>query len=234
MVIRITPVNIALVAVFIGLPILLWTNEMLFVRWFSGTSGLLAITVLAFIGNFTILFPAPALGLIMPIVSRLAEQNGLVLISALYALGSALGETSGYLAGRKGADIPFFGDSKWHQALEGWLRGKKTDVALLILSAFPVILPFDVAGIIAGSMRHPWWRFVASTFFGRLIKYVMFIQMWQTVDNLSGYFAWAVFTCVFVGSWIIVLRYRKTLWMYLSVFWMNVRTRRIRIKLAWA
>lgn len=232
--IRITPVNIALVAVFIVLPILLWillwVNEELFVRLFSGAPGLLAIVGWAFVGNFTIVLPAPTFGITMPLVIKLAEQNGVILVSGLYAGGAALGETSGYLAGRRGADIPFLGKSGWHRTLEQKLRGSTPDVVLAILSFIPLVLPFDVGGMIAGSIKLPYWRFLAATFLGRWGKYVLFILVWHRIINLSGYFGWIAFGCFLLIAGIVVWRYQRAMVSKVRLWWNRIRIDGIHVR----
>ena len=218
---------IVLVTVFIGLPIFLWIKEDLFISLFGGVLGLSAIPIVAFIANSTILIPSgPTLGVTMPVVSQMAEQNGLILVAGLYAAGSALGEMSGYLAGRKGAEIPFLENSRWRQALKRLLRGKnRTDFALVVLAAFPAILLFDVGGMIAGNIKHPWWRFVLSTFLGRWVKYLVLIQFWSTMEKLPGYEWWILVACLLLVLGIVGW-YRKTLMLAL----VSIKANGIRIE----
>ena len=64
-----------------------------------------------------------------------------------------------------------------------WLK-KYGGLAIFVLALQP-ILPFDVAGIIAGSVKYPYWKFFTFCFAGRTIKYIIMIvlgiELWKVI-----------------------------------------------------
>lgn len=234
MVVRITPMRIALVAILIGISVVFWVADEFFTGILHGAPGLLAIVGVAFFGNLTIFLPAPAMGVTMPFVVSIASREGLVYVAALYALGSAFGESSGYVWGRmsrsNGNKTPTLGNSRIQQGVEKLIRIRSTtDLGLIVLSAFPMVLPFDLGGMIAGSIKHPYWRFLFFTFLGRWIKYIVFIWLWARVAHLTsitGVIAFAVvlLTLGFGGWW-----YRKEI----NRKWRTFRRSGFKIKFVW-
>lgn len=234
-VIRVTRMRIALVAVLVLVSIVFWTADEFFAGLFGGTSGLLAIVGVAFLGNLTIFFPAPAMGVTMPFVVRIASNEGLVLVAALYAIGAAFGESSGYILGRSGKNNGkehSLGRSRIHQGVENLIRAKRsfiTDMGLMFLSAFPMVLPFDLGGMIAGSMRHPYWRFLVSTFLGRWVKYIAFIWLWTRVAHLTSITGVIAFAIVLLGLGFGGWWYRKAI----RRTWRNIWKNGIILKFVW-
>jgi membrane protein YqaA with SNARE-associated domain len=46
---------------------------------------------------------------------------------------------------------------------------------LFLIAAGP--LPVDVAGLVAGALRIPWWRFMLIVWMGKTIKYVVLMVL---------------------------------------------------------
>jgi membrane protein DedA with SNARE-associated domain len=94
-----------------------------------------------------------------------------ILIALAGASGSTIGETTGYLAGvsARGATDKFAAKHKWYGKIEGLVqkRGMITIAALAIIPA----PGFYVVGIVAGSLRYPFHRFIIAVLVGRLIKF---------------------------------------------------------------
>ena len=86
--------------------------------------------------------------------------------------GAAIGELTGYLAGRSGRGL--LKRSKVYSRVEGWVK-KWGWVAVFIMSIFPFV--FDVVGIIAGALRMPLWRFFLACWAGRTISYIFIAYM---------------------------------------------------------
>ncbi|MGI2336693.1 MAG: YqaA family protein [Dehalogenimonas sp.] len=119
-------------------------------------SALLNATVVLPAGNFLVL---AALGATMPAPT---------FVGLAAALGAAIGEMTGYLAGFSGrAVVPQH--HKWYKRVHGWLD-RYGMWAIFGLSAAPLI--FDVAGITAGVMRFPARKFFIACFLGRSILYI--------------------------------------------------------------
>ena len=120
-------------------------------------SMLLNATVVLPAGNFLVL---AALGAAMP-------SPALVGLAA--AFGAAFGEMTGYMAGYSGrAVVPQH--NKWYIRIHSWLD-RYGMAAIFGLSAAPLL--FDVAGLAAGVMRFPAWKFFIACFLGRSVLYIL-------------------------------------------------------------
>ena len=96
-------------------------------------------------------------------------------VGAIGGLFATLGELIGYYLGTRGSSImegkPFFGRFK------GW-TDRWGGAALFMFAALPV--PFDVAGVWAGTARYPLVRFIPVVLAGKTVK--------VTMTALAGYF----------------------------------------------
>ncbi len=84
----------------------------------------------------------------------------------LFAMGAAIGELSGYFAGAAGRGV--VKRSKWYDRMEGWMK-KYGGVTILVLGFVPNVL-IDVAGMVAGALKMPWYIFLFWCFLGKLPK----------------------------------------------------------------
>ncbi len=80
-------------------------------------------------------------------------------------MGAALGELTGYYFGRKGAHM--IEDGKLYRRFKSF-SSRWTGLALFSFSALP--LPLDMAGLWAGSVRYPVWRFLMYIAPGKVIR----------------------------------------------------------------
>ncbi|HWQ05340.1 MAG TPA: VTT domain-containing protein [Longilinea sp.] len=94
--------------------------------------------------------------------------------------GSALGELSGYLAGFSGRTV--VARTKWNDRLQGWMR-RYGDLTVLVLAIVPNPA-FDVAGILAGAMKMPLWRFLLWCWLGKTIKMLVFAYGGEAIFNI--------------------------------------------------
>lgn len=67
------------------------------------------------------------------------------------------------------------------QKIPGLLK-KYGGLAIIVLAFFPS--PFDFLGILLGSMKYPWWKFLIFTFLGRIPKYCLAIYLLHLGVNL--------------------------------------------------
>jgi membrane protein DedA with SNARE-associated domain len=126
--------------------------------------GYLGVFVVSVIGNATVVLPLPSLvatfvtgGVLNPLA-----------VGIVSGAGMAIGELSGYLAGYGGGAIVRVEDRERYTRLESWMR-RYGSWTLLVLSIIPTPL-FDLAGIAAGTLHYPVWRFLALCFVGKTIK----------------------------------------------------------------
>ena len=126
--------------------------------------GYLGLLIVSIVGNATVLLPVPSLaatfvsgGIFDPFVVGLVS-----------GLGMAIGELSGYLAGYGGSAIVEARDEERHQRLQAWMR-RHGMVTVFVLSLIPNPI-FDLAGIAAGMLHLPIWRFLLACFLGKVLK----------------------------------------------------------------
>ena len=127
------------------------------------------------VSNLTLFTPLP-LAMTVLVTSSLLWNPGI--IGLIAALGASIGELSGYFAGMLGRKI--FIRENFMCSLNSRLCNTRLShdvqqygpLAVGILSAQP-ILPFDVAGIIAGSLKMNIIKFFVALLIGKTLKYVL-------------------------------------------------------------
>ncbi|MDY6918156.1 MAG: VTT domain-containing protein [Chloroflexota bacterium] len=128
-----------------------------------GYAGAFLVTLIC---SATIFFPTPGFIIVFAMVVSPAFSWPLVALMA--GLGGGLGESTAYLAGYGGNVI--IAPEQWrrYRRAEEWTR-RYGGFAVFLFSLAP-FLPFDLAGIVAGGMRYPYWRFLSATLAGRIIR----------------------------------------------------------------
>ena len=126
--------------------------------------GYLGLFVVSVVGNATVLLPMPSL------VATFITGGVLNpwLVGIVSGAGMAVGELSGYLAGYGGGAIIEAEDRGRYQRLESWMR-RYGALTIFVLSVIPNPL-FDLAGIAAGALHYPVWRFLLFCFLGKTVK----------------------------------------------------------------
>lgn len=120
------------------------------------------------VANLTIIAPVPFAIAIMTAAAR--EWNPL-LIALAASVGGSLGELSGYYAGYLGKKIAVPETVSGNGRFERWIQ--RYGVWAIALLAFQPILPFDIAGLIAGAARMPLYKFLPALWAGKFPKYVL-------------------------------------------------------------
>jgi len=132
--------------------------------------------------NATVILPA---GSILIISAFGAILPSATLVGLVGGAGAAIGELTGYMAGYSGRGI--LENVKMYARLEDGVK-KWGFMAIFILSLVPFV--FDLAGIAAGVLRFPLWKFLIACWLGRTILYIIaaFAGMWgwETVLNYFG------------------------------------------------
>jgi membrane protein DedA with SNARE-associated domain len=132
-----------------------------FAAW--GYPGVFLIALLA---NATVFLPAPGVAVVFAMGS-VFHPLGVALAAGV---GGALGELTGYLAGFSGGAVvektaAYARIQPWVQKWGGW--------AVLVLAAIPNPF-FDLAGIAAGTLKMPVWKFLLCCWVGQMIKMAAF------------------------------------------------------------
>lgn len=128
--------------------------------------GYPGIFLTALLANATVFLPAPGVAVVFAMGNIFSPPA----VALAASLGGALGELSGYLAGFSGRAVIEEGPK--YQRIAGWVR-KYGHYAIFLLAAVPNPL-FDVAGIAAGIVKMPLWRFLVFCWLGQLLKMLLF------------------------------------------------------------
>lgn len=124
-----------------------------------GYPGIFSVSLLS---SATIILPAPSLALVFAMGSALPWLP----VGLAAGVGEALGELTGYAAGFGGRAV--IEDQELYRHLESWMQ-RRGGITILVLSVIPNPL-FDLAGIAAGTLGYPLWRFLLLAWTGKSIK----------------------------------------------------------------
>lgn len=133
-----------------------------------GNYGYLSAFLVSLVANATIILPMPGLLILM----ALGTIFNPFLVALVGAVGGAMGEMSGYLAGCSGRGV--LSKNRWYARAEYWMKQKRGFVVIFLFALLPV-LPLDVAGMVAGVLRYPVWKFLLACFLGKVVFYVAMI-----------------------------------------------------------
>lgn len=128
-----------------------------------GYPGIFLFSILA---NATILIPIPG----VVFTSAMGAVFNPLFVSLAAGTGAALGELSGYLAGFSGQAV-VEGSARYERVVR-WMD-KFGEVTILILAFIPNPL-FDLAGMVAGILKMPVWKFLVYCVIGKILKMMMF------------------------------------------------------------
>jgi len=128
-----------------------------------GYPGIFLFSILA---NATIFVPVPG----VMFTSAMGAVFNPLFVSIAAGAGAALGELSGYLAGFSGQAV--VEGSERYQRVVRWME-KYGDITILVLAFVPNPL-FDLAGIVAGILKMPIWKFLIYCIIGKILKMMIF------------------------------------------------------------
>ena len=124
--------------------------------------GYPGIFLVSLLGNATVVLPAPSLALVFAMGSALPP----LLVGLIAGTGEALGELTGYALGYGGQAV--IENEVAYGRLVAWMQ-RRGGITVFVLSVIPNPF-FDLAGIAAGSLRYPVWRFLLFCWLGKTIK----------------------------------------------------------------
>lgn len=168
--VRLAILLMSLIAISFALAFIL---QNVFVRLQIGTTGFgwvvyLSLFLIFLVTNLTILAPVPVATAIMIAVATRWDP---VLVALSASIGGTVGELSGYYAGYLGKKLVIADYASWYKRLAGWVN-KYGFWAIWLLALQPVI-PVDVAGLLAGAIKMPLWKFLPSLWAGKFPRYLL-------------------------------------------------------------
>jgi membrane protein DedA with SNARE-associated domain len=133
----------------------------------------LAVFVISMTASATLVIPIPGLALTSLIGAVAAGPWDPLWIGIASGIGASIGESTGYLLGYSGRmAIP---DTKNYERVVGWMS-RWGNLTIFILALIPNPL-FDLAGIAAGILKYPLWKFILIGALGRLPKHILFAYL---------------------------------------------------------
>lgn len=128
--------------------------------------GYPGIFLVALLANATVFLPAPGVAVVFAMGSVFHPLG----VGLAAGTGGTLGELSGYLAGFGGQAV--VENTAAFARIQPWVE-KWGVWAILILAAVPNPF-FDLAGVAAGILKIPLWKFLLFCWIGQLIKMTAF------------------------------------------------------------
>ena len=142
--------------------------------------GYLGVFLISLILNASVVLPAGNLVVISTLGMALPSAT---LVGLAGGVGAAIGEIVAYTAGYSGRSIIL--RREMYARLEYWVK-KRGPWAIFVLSIVPFF--FDLAGIAAGALRMPLWKFWLACWLGRTVLYIgtawFGIPWWEAIKSL--------------------------------------------------
>ena len=138
--------------------------------------GYPGIFLIALLANATIFLPAPGVAVVFAMGSVFHPLG----VGLAAGTGGALGELSGYLAGFGGQAV--VENSASFARVQPWVQ-RWGALAVLVLAAIPNPF-FDLAGVAAGILKIPMWKFLLACWIGQIIKMTAFAYAGSASLNL--------------------------------------------------
>jgi membrane protein YqaA with SNARE-associated domain len=119
------------------------------------------------LGAATLFIPGPTMVAAFLIGSVLNP----LLVSLAAGLGSAIGETTGYIAGHASRSLIMEREQKdtWYWRIYGWMTTHPF-LTIFVLDAVPNFIG-DIAGLIAGRIRYSYSKFLLASFLGKSVRF---------------------------------------------------------------
>jgi membrane protein YqaA with SNARE-associated domain len=132
------------------------------------TTAYLVVFVTTLVSNASIIVPVP---IFVAVMLTAASKWNPVIVALVASSAGTLGEITGYYAGYLGKKIIVSEATPGYERLVGWMK-RHGPWGIFLLSLQP-ILPFDVAGLLAGASKLPLWKFLLPCWAGKFPKYLV-------------------------------------------------------------
>lgn len=139
--------------------------------------SLVGLLLACFVMNSTVLLPSLSLLVVLE-YSYILNPLSVVVVGAI---GASLGELTGYMIGAEGSSI--ITKFKRVPKLKNFRKHSFGWVLSFALIPIPV---FDIAGILAGSIKMNPFRFLVASFLGKSIKIGFYVGVIHIIGGLFG------------------------------------------------
>jgi uncharacterized membrane protein YdjX (TVP38/TMEM64 family) len=140
--------------------------------------GYLAAFLTPLLANATVIVPIPGVW----VIAMLGTLYNPMIVAILGGLGAAAGELTGYLVGYEGKGL--VEQSPRYMKIHQWMgqHERLADLVIMVMAVIPNPF-FDLAGMAAGSLKIPVWRFYVFCALGSIIKMMAFAFGGNTIRN---------------------------------------------------
>ena len=128
--------------------------------------GYPGIFLISLFSNATLILPVPG----VLFTSAMGAVFNPYWVALAAGCGAALGELTGYVAGFSGQGI--IENKQWYARVTEWMK-KFGGLTVLLLAFIPNPI-FDIAGMVAGALRMPLWKFLLFSWVGKTGKMLVF------------------------------------------------------------
>ncbi|MFH1382873.1 MAG: VTT domain-containing protein [Chloroflexota bacterium] len=176
---RLVPILMLALVIAITVGLFLFRNQVAQL----GNYGYLGAFLISLVANATVILPIPG---ILALVALGTTLNPF-LVALAGSTGGAVGEITGFVAGYGGRGIAR--DNRMYLWMER--RMKRWSGWLVFLFALLPFAPLDIAGVVAGVLGYPLWKFLTIVWVGKSIKYIILVWAgvlgWQSILRFFGY-----------------------------------------------
>ena len=144
--------------------LLAWKLKDILKKWMPLT--LLGLLLTCFVMNSTVLLPSSSLLVVLEYSYVLNPINVII----VGAVGASLGELTGYMVGAEGTSLV-----RRFKKISNLTKFRKHSFLWVMLFAFIPFPVFDVAGIMAGSIRMNPFKFLVASFIGKAVKMSFYV-----------------------------------------------------------
>lgn len=161
---KLTVVRVLVILAVVGLTVFLFLNRDRVQELEAlGYPGVFLISLLS---NATLILPVP--GVLFTSAMGAVFNPFWVAIAA--GSGATLGEITGYMAGFSGQGV--IENRTWYDKVTQWMK-KFGGITVLVLAFVPNPV-FDIAGMVAGALRMPLWKYLIFSWIGKVGKMMLF------------------------------------------------------------
>lgn len=145
-----------------------------------GNYGYLGAFLVGLVSCATIILPVPGIVVLFALGADPAFNP--VLVGLAGATGGVIGELTGFMAGYGGRKM-IKKKGRVYELVEKWMK-RWGGWAIFVFTAAPLPL-VDIAGMAAGAIGYPLWKFMLIGWVGKCLKYVALVLAgawgWQTL-----------------------------------------------------
>jgi len=173
---KLTTVRVIVILAVVGLTVLLFVyRDRVQQLEAFGYTGMFLVSLLS---NATLILPVPG----VLVTSAMGAVFNPFWLALAAGSGATLGELTGYLAGFSGQGV--IENRNWYDKVTNWMS-KYGGITVLVLAFVPNPV-FDIAGMVAGALRMPIWKYLIFSWIGKVGKMLLFAlggaQIFQLFD----------------------------------------------------